>query len=312
MAESPHSAPGSGATAVWVYWEDVPGGARPPYLDLTLRTIRRHSAGLELRVLDRRSFGDLVPDLRPDIDEVPGIGSKTDYFRALLLRDFGGIWLDIDTVAMAPLGRVVEMLERHEAVTCGCSHGTPWMGLVASRSGSEFAVRWVAAMDRVIDERGAGNIVWGDLGAHAVLPILPHVDHVDIPPSGAFPVTWREAHRFFSKRLPVEPVLAADPVVVALWNNVMLRRLAGVTPDQILARDWLLSRLFRVALGLSTVETEDVPRAGRRFAELWWHARSAARVRLRSTTHVLRRGAAPTQRRRGMPVRAPNGDGDRA
>ena len=261
---------------IWVYWEDPPGSRRPQYLDLTFRTIERHADGMDVRFVDRTSIEKWLPHLRADVDSVPSIASKTDYFRALLLLNYGGIWIDIDTIVFQPLTRISDLLETSPMVTCGARFGALQNGFVAARQGAESVQQWVAEMDKRLDERGPEAMRWGDLGSYALLPILDANPGAafDIPPSMSAPVPWRQWKKFFSRVIDPQSVIGRDPYVIALFNNVMEDRLRSFDNARLLGGPWLLSALLRIALGVTSADEERLRFPGLATAgEAWWRSR---------------------------------------
>lgn len=266
---------------IWVYWEDPPGLRRPSYLDLTFQTIERHADGLDLRFVNRKSIGKWLPNLRSDVDLVPDIGSKADYFRALLLLNHGGIWIDIDTIVLQPLSRISDLLKTSPMVTCGACYPALWLGCVAARQGADSVQQWVAEMDRRLEERGPVAMRWGDLGSGALMPILdanPGISF-DIPPSMSTPVPWRQWKKFFSRVIDPQSVMERNPYVVALFNNVMVNRLRSIDNDTLLGGPWLLSALLRIALGVTSADEERLRVPGLATAgEAWWRTRVRAQA----------------------------------
>lgn len=105
------------AAVVWQYWEEVPGRSRSAYLDLCLETVRRHAGSLDVRLLDFDGVVDLLPDIHRDVwERLPDPPARSDYARARLLERFGGLWLDADVIAPAPLEQMMSLLETTEVV----------------------------------------------------------------------------------------------------------------------------------------------------------------------------------------------------
>jgi hypothetical protein len=246
--------------AIWSYWEDAPGrGPRAAYLDLCLETIERHRGGLALHVLDRDDAVQWLPDL--DLERwhaLPAPNYRSDYARSRLLARHGGIWIDVDTIALAPLPRLLDELDDTGMVCWGRELGRFFGGLCAARAGAEFVTNWAMEQDRILSKRDD----WSTLGYAALAQdITWHLARrhpwKSVPIGTVSPIPWYEWRRFFSRVESPGHVLSADPVTVVLWNAVMAPRLQGRSRDDLLADSSLLARLVRIGLGCSTVAEED-------------------------------------------------------
>ena len=105
------------------------GRRRSEYLDLCVETIERHVAPLELRVLSRHDAVTWLPDLDVERwESLPAPNFRSDYVRSRLLQRYGGIWIDVDTVALSPLSQLARRARRH-------GHGV-------LRQGARALLRW--------------------------------------------------------------------------------------------------------------------------------------------------------------------------
>jgi hypothetical protein len=186
MTEIPSSAPGA-AEAIWTYWEDMPGHRRSAYLDLCLETVHRHADGLAVHVLGRDDAPDWIPDLDRDRwERLPAPNYRSDYIRSRLLQRYGGVWIDVDTVALAPLSQLIDELDDTGMVCFGRELGRFFGGLCAAATDSAFVDAWVEGQDRALSRRAD----WGELPYAAL----------------AQDVTWEIARRLPWKALPLARV----------------------------------------------------------------------------------------------------------
>lgn len=263
MAEAPDT--------IWTYWEDPPGSVRPAYLDLCLDTIRRHAPPLTVRCLGRDEAEAVLPDM--DVDRwrrLPAPNYRSDYLRSRVLDRYGGIWIDIDTIALSPLSELVAEIDDTGTLCFGRELGRFFGGLCAARAGSPFAEMWAAEQDKVLDRQPDWSALsYAALAQDVTWHVARRVPWKALPMARVAPVPWYQWRRFFSRLESPRRVLAADPVTVVLWNAVMAPRLRHQTPEQLLEGRMLVSRLLRIGLGRSRPEDEeDVATAFHRLAEL--------------------------------------------
>jgi len=244
---------------VWTYWEDLPGHSRAPYLDLCLDTIRRHTGHLDLHVLGREDAYRWLPDLDPDTwERLPAPNYRSDYVRSRLLQAYGGVWADIDTVAVAPLTRLFDEVDDTGMVCWGKELGRFFGGLCAARAGSPFVDAWALGQDRALAKvEDWSQLHYAALAQNVTWGLAREVAWKAVPMARVSPIPWYEWRRFLSRIESPARVLTETSIAVELWNAVMAPSLVAVERDRLLESRMLLGRLLRVGLGLSTIEEEE-------------------------------------------------------
>ena len=107
------------------------------YLDLCLETIAasRRAAGAARAVApDAITW---LPDLDVDRwESLPAPNYRSDYVRSRVLQRYGGVWMDVDTVALSPLSQLLDELDDTGMVCFGKEFGRFFGGLCAAAPGS--------------------------------------------------------------------------------------------------------------------------------------------------------------------------------
>jgi len=263
---------GEPARVVWGYWEDGPHRRRAPYLDLCLETIERHAAPLELRVLGRDDAIVWLPDL--DVERwqsLPAPNYRSDYVRSRLLHRYGGVWIDIDTVALSPLSRLLDELDDTGMVCFGKEFGRFFGGLCAATPATAFTDSWVEGQDRALSRRSDWHeLPYAALAQDVTWEIARRLPWKSLPSKRVAPVPWYQWRRFFSRVESPRCVVDTSSITVVLWNAVMAPRLRDLTRAELLAQQTLLSRLLRIGMGLSTMGEEE---------DAWTHLHSLSTLR---------------------------------
>ncbi|MDE3086942.1 MAG: hypothetical protein KGJ77_09270 [Acidobacteriota bacterium] len=245
--------------AVWSYWEDLPGTTRPPYLDLCLDTIRRHAPPLEVRCLGPEEALDVLPGIDARRwRSLPAPNYRSDYLRSRVLQRYGGIWMDPDTVALAPLSRLLDEIDGTGTVSFGRELGRFFGGLCAAVAGAAFVDDWVAEQDA----RLSGSADWSALGYAALAQdvtwaVARRAPWKALPMERVAPVPWYQWRRFLSRLESPRRILPEAPLTVVLWNAVMAPVLRETSTGDLLRSRTLLGRLLRIGLGTSTVTEEE-------------------------------------------------------
>ncbi|HUI03443.1 MAG TPA: capsular polysaccharide synthesis protein [Acidimicrobiales bacterium] len=258
--------------AVWTYWESRTSAPRSAYLDLCLETIRRHSPPLELRVLDRQSAPQWLPDM--DLDRWEGLPApnyRSDYCRSRLLQRHGGVWIDIDTVALAPLSGFVDELDDTGIVCWGKELGRFFGNMCAAAPGSPFVDAWAKGQDDALTRHADWTAMpYSALAQDVCWSLGRTLPWKSLPMGRVAPVPWYQWRRLLSRLESPRRVLAGTPMTVVLWNAVMAPVLRARTHEDLLSSHMLLSRLLRIGLGTSAPADEE---------DLWTRLSGASALR---------------------------------
>jgi hypothetical protein len=246
------------APVVWAYWEDGPRRSRSAYLDLCLDTLSRHAHPLELRLLSRQDTPAWLPDLDVERWEaLPAPNFRSDYARARVLQRYGGVWVDVDTIALAPLSRLLDELDDTGVVCFGKEQGRFFGGLCAAAPGTAFVDEWVAGQDRMLDRHpDIATVPYAGLAQDVTWDLARRLPWKALPMARVAPVPWYEWRRFFSRLESPDKVVDGATITVVLWNAVMAPRLRDRSRDELLTSRMLVARLLRIGLGMSTVTDE--------------------------------------------------------
>src|SRR5215211_8692649 len=139
-----------GKPPIWLAWTgDNP---LPDLLALCLESVRRHN-GADFAVIV------VTPaNLRQCLEPHPAyqylsLNHRSDYLRLQLLHRYGGIYLDMDTIALRSLAGLYDDLADYDLVTYD---GSIWGEVFGSsvfgptRRGSVLTTAWSAAIDRML------------------------------------------------------------------------------------------------------------------------------------------------------------------
>ena len=88
---------------IWAFWE--PKTAIPGYIQLCLKTWKKGFPDSELVVLDYENLGEYLTQEEQDavLLKTMSLPMQADCIRCALLKKFGGVWLDTDTLFTKPL-----------------------------------------------------------------------------------------------------------------------------------------------------------------------------------------------------------------
>lgn len=248
---------------IWMYWEDRPGTKRPEYLKLCYQTVRRHcQKDFQIHLLNEKTVYKYLPDLRRDIRRL-GIPQQTDYIRLKLLKTYGGLWMDADTIVLKSLAPLIEYLKEYDFVGFGCHtecqrkqkdtwHPANWM--MASRRDGLLVTLCLNKADRMLDsgqqlsyhELGR-ELLWSSMYTlRSTKPGWKYMHYSHRCSSHDSDGVKYENERMLSKRDP-DPKCAAQQLFVPIYNTApgFPKWFLQLTKEQLLSSDMLISKFLR-------------------------------------------------------------------
>lgn len=142
-----------GKPFIWLFWE---GSKRPSYLELCLKTIQCHnSPDFNVKVLGASELKKSVSFVHPAFDYMRFI-HQADYYRGQILHNYGGIYLDMDTIALKSLKDIFRNLVAYDVF--GVQY-TPAKSLInmgaigPMRANSTLTRKWTERVHAILDEK---------------------------------------------------------------------------------------------------------------------------------------------------------------
>jgi hypothetical protein len=201
---------------VWTFWE----GPRPAYIDLCIETMRRYNS--EIRDLNRAAFTVLRQEDRLVFDDLK-LNHVGDYVRAWLLNQYGGIWMDADTICLRPLApffaalQIADFIGYREAV-----NNDMQCGFMASRAAGHTIARHYALVRACIVKGGPRE--WLDVSSYPLNTALAknsYQGYLQVDRRALVPVTWTAWEEFFVERDDNDHAafFEAEAFCYALYNS---------------------------------------------------------------------------------------------
>lgn len=147
-----------GPVPVWVWW-DYPSS--PPFLvKACLASWRLHAASprFELRLVNQSNVRRWLPDLPEEFSRIPYAAAVTDFIRAGLLAEHGGVYLDTDVLLVRDLGFFTQELQNADLVSYAnqgqdCQKGTFSSNVMAGTKGNALSKAWYVEAKRQLTQR---------------------------------------------------------------------------------------------------------------------------------------------------------------
>lgn len=232
------------------FWQNPPGCLVPPYVALSLVSLRRALGDdfILLREADLVGIFDVaVKDKVWSFSDLEFIGNqdalsivaKSDFIRMAYIHQYGGYWLDADTIALQDPrlhlieSRLDERLHWYSEALFGARSNNPLLA---------------TAMQNC---RACERQTWGNPGSIRDMINLDPTKITSIPYSLLDP-GYRPSYRFatcdvmLNKEIPVDSFLSNPNVVLLkLYNTYFSRKTIGtMSVQEFLSSGTLLARIF--------------------------------------------------------------------
>jgi SAM-dependent methyltransferase len=233
---------------VWTYWE----GPCPDWIRACRRTLSRHAPGL--RLLDPETFellraGD--PDRGIDLSHLH-VAHRSDFIRAFLLQRFGGLWIDADCLAMAPLAPALALLAAHDFIGHRARGGVISNAFIGARAGSRIAAAYYSRVRQVVAAKRRFH--WNWLGGDLLTEVVSQDGRGwhELPADQVQPICWSRPGEFLTERDAAAHEALVNPGSwTYMLSNVELGKRfpqASRNPD-LLGQRTFFTHLLRRSLG---------------------------------------------------------------
>jgi hypothetical protein len=149
---------------IFTYWENKNGRDEPyVHIKLCFDTMQKHLGNnpkYNFVILNDKTIQNYLPDCRKDLDTLL-IAQKVDYYRVALLKKYGGIWLDADTIIMRDLDEIFDKLDKNfDFIGFGCTgdicfngYPDPSNGVMASKPNGILISCVQEKLDKLLDKK---------------------------------------------------------------------------------------------------------------------------------------------------------------
>jgi hypothetical protein len=162
---------------IWLYWENKDKSSDDP--DMIKRCKEIFGTYDNVILLNENTIHDYLVDL-VDCQRIQHIAQKADYYRAKLLYEYGGIWIDIDMILLQDITYIYRNLLNSDFELC-CEYGKEQkicnISCLMFKPKSIIAEKWYKYCEEYILSNLP--IEWASLGGVALGKIIHDGNYVD-------------------------------------------------------------------------------------------------------------------------------------
>ena len=108
---------------IWMFWETLPNKNKPGYIDLCYKSVVHNCSNcFNIVYLNESNIKKYIPEIKNyNISELK-IQHKADIYRYLLLKKYGGLWIDADILVLKCLCKYYKNLDSYDYIGFGCGY----------------------------------------------------------------------------------------------------------------------------------------------------------------------------------------------
>ena len=251
--------PVTGKPYIWLAWTG--NNSMPPYLELCIDTIRRHNKDdFEIVVITPKILNKYLKKIHPAYKYLSYV-HKSDYLRCELMHNYGGFWLDCDTICLQSLKDVYEKSKKnHLNGYCGKEWGEVigCSGFGPFRPGSNYTKYWHDQLFQVLDDNLSklkkhsdspfkDCLGWTQILGDIVIPLQWRYKNLGITISKNLKIWNPNSNLIFSKS-NIDKLMLKNTHVIILNNALYSKEFKSLSKEEIVKNDMLLCRLIQYSL----------------------------------------------------------------
>jgi mannosyltransferase OCH1-like enzyme len=248
---------------IWLYWEHREGvSIEPAYIRLCRKAIYTYAGNATVHLVTPENLHAYLPNLPKNVEKIRrkgtkdySIAMKCDVIRAYLLQEYGGLYLDSDTIPLQNMDPIFDLLDAHDFIAMQCeSHGDHHIpnGVFGTRAQGIVIRKYVNAIRRKMFTKFLlrRDFGWTSLGQSALTRVVNrNKQHCHLwPEKRVQPITWQDEKTFLATDIEPADVIPDDGLFFTLYHGVFQNELKEATEDELMNSDMLLSKVFRRAL----------------------------------------------------------------
>ena len=251
---------------LWQYWDNIDGNKTPSYIELCFKTVDKHCTNsFNIIRLNKDNISKYLPELKTlsiynKIDKLI-IAHKVDLYRIMLLKKYGGLYMDADTVVLKNPIEVIDKLDKYDYVGFGCTgivckngYGQPSNWIMASRKNGILVSKVLDNMINKIVEKDKFDyhdlgklVLWNELKTllNKDYKYYQYPNKVDgSRDKNGF---WIDTDIAFSNN-KIEYDNEDNMLFFVVYNHSIPKNIKELSEEEILKKDWNFTKFIKKSL----------------------------------------------------------------
>lgn len=223
---------------VFLYWT----GKEYKLISILRNLIYLHSTngqGYKVILITEENIHDYV-------DTIPNYFSKlcpahqADYVRVNVICDYGGLWLDSDTIVLDTLDSLFDIIDRKNGFFMKENNNILWNGIFGSKKQTPLMIEWKMQMINLLDTK-QGIINWADIGNNMLQNIYNSnsslYDNYEIfnGLDNLYPINWNKCvNEFVDKPYENYKTIVREYQPLVVLVNSVYKKIENMSEQEIL------------------------------------------------------------------------------
>lgn len=146
---------------LYLYWV----GEEYKLISILRNLIYLHSTngvGYKIHLITDKNLKDYVKNVPPYFDKMQK-AHQADFVRVNVICDYGGVWLDSDTLVLNSLDSLFDYIDSADGFFIKENNAILWNGVFGSRPNTQLMIAWKTEMMKILDS-AQGDIPWCAIG----------------------------------------------------------------------------------------------------------------------------------------------------
>ncbi len=242
---------------IWLFWDNPPEiKSTPVFIELCWETIHKHCGkDFDIHLVTTENAQQFLPNIPKRFFQIKKLNNKANYIRYLLLKEYGGIWLDSDLILFRSLKPLLSLIKNDinliATASMGLRSGEPENGFLISTPGSKIMAKSITLVEYALELHPPGYLFkWGSLGVAVLRQVVKNNKYHHLDPALLMPIPSWEAHRFDSKE-SIDRCCTKESYGCMLFHEMFKQSnspILQMNRQQLLESTNLIGQLFRRAM----------------------------------------------------------------
>jgi FkbM family methyltransferase len=195
--------------------------------------------GYKIHLVTDKNISDYIPDIPAYFSNLCP-AHQADFVRVNVICDYGGIWLDSDTLVVDSLDSLFDFIETKNGFFIKENNNILWNGIFGSRPNTTLMIEWKKQMRNLLDIK-LGKINWCDIGNSMLKDIYNKnadlYDNYNIfnGLDNLYPVNWNNCvTEFIDKPYDNYKTIVREYQPLVVLVNSVYKKLETMTEHEIL------------------------------------------------------------------------------
>jgi hypothetical protein len=179
---------------------------------------------------------------------------QADFVRVNVICDYGGIWLDSDTIVLDTLDSLFDYIDKYNGFFIKENNKFLCNGVFGSKANTSLMIKWKSQMMHVLESK-SGKIGWTDIGSNILKQLL--YTRSDLYKNyfifngldNLYPIFYRECvHEFITKPYENYKTIVREYQPLIVLVNSVYKALENKTEQEILKGNMPLNYFINKSL----------------------------------------------------------------